>query len=460
MILFVAVIYGGARGMLLSSSAERVASVSDQIAREIGALNAGPFGPVSARTSLADQTFLDGFAGTGLFIEAYNQYGRPIGKSTNLGTSDLPRSGLVPWKPRGPLAAETWGFATTPTGRLLVNAEPLHNGKSLEATVYVAESLRSMDEILKNFGNFLFLGLGIALMFLLLSSFSLARAALGPINEITNAAREISSEDLATRLNWKGRADELGALAKTFDEMLSRLEAAFARERRFIADASHELKTPLTVINANAQMLERWGARDQNIMRESLSTIETESAAMARVINAMLTLAKTDNAQALSMESVDLGDVVAEVGTSLRPKAQEKHLTLCVDAKSDAWIRGEPGLIRQLVTNLTENAIKFTEKGEVTLDLRRLDGHVLLAVGDTGPGIPADALPHIFDRFFRADPSHSRSVEGTGLGLAVVNNIVRVHGGQISVASVVGKGTTITVELPLEQRESPAETAG
>ncbi|MBV8667719.1 MAG: HAMP domain-containing histidine kinase, partial [Candidatus Eremiobacteraeota bacterium] len=230
-----------------------------------------------------------------------------------------------------------------------------------------------------------------------------------------------------------------------------RLEAAFARERRFIADASHELKTPLTVINANAQMLERWGARDPKIMSEALSTIETESATMARVINAMLTLAKTDNPDALTFETVDLSRLVRDVGAALRPTADAKGLTLEleVDPDQEIPVRGEPGLVRQLVTNLTENAIKFTAAGSVWLAVLRRGTDAELVVRDSGPGIPADALPHVFERFYRADPARSRNVEGTGLGLAVVSNIVRVHGGRITVDSRVGDGTSFTVVLPV-----------
>jgi two-component system, OmpR family, sensor kinase len=453
---FVVVIYAGARSVLLTAGADRISTVADQVERELQTLSANPFGAVSARTALADQTFIDGFSGGGLFIEAFNQYGRPIGKSTNLGAGDLPTRMDQPWKPRTAFEDGTWGFATTSAGRLLVNSFPVRNGKTVEATVEVAESLSGMDAILKGFRTFLLLGLIVALAFIIVASVSLARAALGPIGEITRAAKEISGEDLAKRLNWTGRADELGALAQTFDEMLARLEAAFARERRFIADASHELKTPLTVINANAQMLARWAGRDPKVMGEALSTIEAESATMARVINAMLMLAKTDNPDALTFETVDMSRLVCEVGTALQPNARSKGIALemSVDPQWEANVRGEPGLLRQLVTNLTENAIKFTDNGAVRLGLSQRDGRVDLTVHDSGRGIPREALAHIFERFYRADPARSRHIEGTGLGLAVVNNIVRVHGGTVSVASEPGEGTTFTVELPLERPSS------
>ncbi|MBV8223181.1 MAG: HAMP domain-containing histidine kinase, partial [Candidatus Eremiobacteraeota bacterium] len=253
---------------------------------------------------------------------------------------------------------------------------------------------------------------------------------------------------LAKRLNWTGRRDELGRLAAQFDDMLARLEAAFSRERRFISDASHELKPPLTVINANAQMLERWGDRDEHVRREGLEAIRAESAQMARVINAMLTLAKTDTGTALEVEPLDLRAVVTDVANTLRPRAAEKGLTLDARCSGDTYVLGEPGLLRQLVVNLTENAIKFTSSGGVTISTSAQNSHARIDVSDTGSGIPADALPHIFERFYRADPAHSRSIEGTGLGLAVVRSIVRAHGGDVSVKSAIGEGTTISVTLP------------
>ena len=461
-IFFAIVAYAGARSALLAETADRMTTVAERITRELQAVSADPFGAVSARTALADQTFLDGFAGGGVYVEAFNQYGHPIGKSTNLGTIELPVQPEQPWRPHSKAEHPgIWGFAKLPDGRALVNQQIVREGSSVVATISVAQSLASMDSILKGFRDFLLLGLVVTLAFIAVASVSLARAALGPVDRIARAAQEIGGDDLSKRVNWKGRRDELGALAQTFDDMLERLEAAFARERRFIADASHELKTPLTVINANAQMLARWGARDPKITSEALSTIETESATMARVINAMLTLAKTDNPEALTFETVDLTKLVSDVAAALQPTAHAKRLMLEVDLdpEREALVRGEPGLLRQLVTNLAENAIKFTEAGTVCVAVRQAGANVELAVNDDGPGIVPDAVPHIFERFYRADPARSRKVEGTGLGLAVVNNIVRVHGGQVTVHSKSGGGTTFTVVLPAATSSAPAAQA-
>lgn len=448
-IVFAVAVYIEATRVVWDSSAERIDGVAQEIDSFARAEANDPFGPVSAITALADQTTLDSFVGPGLYVEVYNAAGYRIGKTTDLGDSDLPLSGYRSWRaPRG--FSGTWGIATTAAGPLLVRTASIQTmPRTPVLTISVAASLAGVYKEEQNLGIFLLISVALALACVIGVSLWLARGAVSPINAIARATTEIGSEDLATRLNWQGRDDELGRLAAQFDDMLERLEAAFARERRLIADASHELKTPLTVINSNAQMLERWADRDENIRREAIETIRTESANMARVLNAMLTLAKTDDPRALSMEPTDLAAVVKEAASGLRPAAEQKGLSLSIDAPSSAVVMGEPGLLRQLVANLTENAIKFTANGSVSVGVSRRNGSGRIVVGDTGRGIPADALPHVFERFYRADPARSRAVEGTGLGLAVVRNIVRVHGGVVAVSSEPEKGTTFTIDIPL-----------
>jgi signal transduction histidine kinase len=444
--VFAFVVLLGAYRVLYLSAAERVegaAAALEQYAHEGNPL----FGSASVVEILSQEDQLNSFAGPGLFVEAFNPNGGRIGASSNLGDANLPTSGYKRWHMEG-IAPGDWGTALTPIGPVLAHWHVVSNGARPVATVYVAQSLSSVNQTLGAFAIFLLLSFVGAVALIVASGFWLARRAIGPINEIAQAAEEIGGGDLTKRLNWGGRRDELGTLAARFDAMLARLEAAFARERQFISDASHELKTPLTVINANAQMLERWGDRDADVRREALEAIRVESAQMARVINAMLTLAKTDSSETLPFEPLNLRPVIGDVANALRPRALEKGLTLETKCESDAYVLGEPGLVRQLIVNLTENEIKFTASGGVTISMRAENSHAHLDVADTGPGIPEDALPHVFERFYRADPAHSRSVEGTGLGLAVVNSIVRAHGGSISVTSSVGAGTTISVTLP------------
>jgi len=449
LLVFAVVAYAGARRVLFVSLAQRADGVAGEILEALKPTFNGPFGPVSPVTMLSDQATLDTFAGPGVYVEAFNRDGYPLGKSSNLGTADLPTSGYQAW--RAPVGTSGgWGVAgRSAIGPILAHWHTISSGSSAVATVYVAESLDYTEQSLRALAILLFGGWALGLLVIASASLVLARRAIGPIDEIARAVRDIGGEDLGKRLNWQGRPDELGALAATFDAMLARLEAAFARERRFIADASHELKTPLTVINANAQMLERWAVRDERSRAEALAAIRSESATMAKIINAMLTLAKTDSVDQSAFEVVDLHALVNDVATGLRPTAESKGLRLVADADGGMLVRGEPALLRQLIANLTENAIKFTETGSVTLSLHRNGSAALLDVRDTGPGIPPHALEHIFERFFRADPARSRDVEGTGLGLAVVNNIVRAHGGTVSADSGPAGGTVISVSLPV-----------
>ncbi len=446
LLVFALVVLLGAQRVLYLSAAERIEAVSSSLQSYSRAGNT-LFGSVSIIELLSEQAQLDTFAGSGLYIEAFNPAGARIGASTSLADVNLPISGYRPWRYKEGSGGD-WGTAETALGPVLAHWHVVYDNGRPVATVYVAQSLVAVRRALTAFATFLVLSFLGALALIIASGVWLARSTIGPINEISGAVADIGSDDLTKRLNWADRRDELGRLAARFDDMLARLEAAFLRERRFISDASHELKTPLTVINANAQMLERWGDKDAEVRREALEAIRAESAQMARVINAMLTLAKTDNNDALAFEPLNMRPLVDDVAGSLRSRAAEKGLTLETQCAADAYVLGEPGLLRQLVVNLTENAIKFTEHGGVRISVRAENSHAHLDVADTGPGIPADALPHVFERFYRADPAHSRAVEGTGLGLAVVSSIVRAHGGEIKVKSAVGEGTTVSVILP------------
>lgn len=459
----------GVQRVLLESAQARIAGASAELEEYAASAGHAPFGRVSLMTRLAETEEIDHFAGPGLFIEIYNPRGYVVSKSANLGGEDLPRNGYSPV--RQPAGSQErsggWGYAATRTGPVLAHWYPLRGNGAVVATAYVADSLTPVERTQRAFTAFLAISALLAMALIAGVTAWLSRTAIGPIDEIARAAREIGAGDLAKRLNWHKRSDELGTLAATFDDMMSKLESAFDRERRFIADASHELKTPLTVINANAQMLGRWADRDEALRGEALESIRAESATMARVINAMLTLAKAEGGAALATEPVDLQPLVDDVAASLRPSAERKGLTLSSSCDErgggrrgpggaekrpggalGALVRGDSGLLRQLISNLTENAIKFTAAGGITLVLRRDDGWVRLEVRDTGPGIPPAVQPYVFDRFYRADPARSRSVEGMGLGLAVARSIVRVHGGSVRVVSDGKSGTTFVVELP------------
>jgi heavy metal sensor kinase len=282
----------------------------------------------------------------------------------------------------------------------------------------------------------------------------IARRALAPVDQITNEVREITDgRSLHRRLPTTMVKDELGRLADTLNQMMDRLERSFSALRRFTADASHELKTPLTVLRAGVER----ALTTPRMPQESLAGLEEalqEIKRMTELVDTLLTLARADEGTApLHREPVDLrrlveetretGDLLAEnAGVSMRVTAPSEPVVVEVDASR----------MRQLVLNLLTNAVKYTPSGgRVTLWLERDDGRVRLGVSDTGIGIASSDLPHVFDRFWRADTARTRTSErpGVGLGLAICKWIAEAHGGTIDVQSRPGRGTTFTVTLPV-----------
>ncbi|KKL91928.1 hypothetical protein LCGC14_1889790 [marine sediment metagenome] len=229
------------------------------------------------------------------------------------------------------------------------------------------------------------------------------------------------------------------------------IRAAMDSQRAFIADASHELRTPLSVVRANAELLKRHPSQPVDANREALDDIIGESDRLGRLVGQMLTLARADAGQAaLSLSEVALDELAEEVARGMRLLAEERRVAFEVDVSGPLRLRGDGDRLRELMTILTDNAIKYTDAGgSVRLEVRRASGaKATVRVSDTGRGIPPEALPHIFDRFYRVDKARSREVGGTGLGLAIARWIAEAHGGSIHVESVPGVGTAVTVELP------------
>jgi signal transduction histidine kinase len=317
--------------------------------------------------------------------------------------------------------------------------------------VKVGESLNIYYQILNQVRELLAIMGVVAALLVGVMSYALSASALEPIDRLIGAMREIRSDQLDRRVGWTERLDELGQLARTFDAMLDRLEEGFARERRFISDASHELKTPLTIIHSNAQMLERWADEDVNIRRESLRAIRDESAALSRIVNGMLLLAKAESGDGLPREPVALDAVVAEAVKSAKSRADEKGLALGYRSQTtpgEPVVYGDPNLLRQLIGNLIDNAIKFTDRGRIDVRLAATGGHATVEVADTGIGIENEALGRVFDRFYRTDKSRNRAVPGTGLGLAIVRSIARIHDGSVEAGANPEGGTVFKVTLP------------
>ena len=454
-VVFAVAVTVGFRALLFDQARERLANVADDIARFATQADAILIlgDDVSITEALGSTDTLNQWASRHVYVQVDQPDGNTIGKSSNLGAVILP-----PGADAGAAHPVAYRTVETSLGELLVEDRAIVSHGKVAAVVHVAEDLSLLNRTLARTREIMILTLIAASAAILLASLLLAARALTPIDELTRAVREIGSEDLGRRLRWTNRNDELGRLANTFDAMLARLEEAFARERRFITDASHELKTPLTVVNANANMLQRWGDGDPAIRHEALEAIASESAHLASIVSSMLVLAKAETGEGLERAPVELASAVREAMAAAAPRARAKGLELSLVAHADAVVVGDPGLLRNAVGNLIDNAVKFTERGYVHVAIDAEGGDAVVRVRDSGPGIAAEELPHVFERFYRADKSRSRNIEGTGLGLAIVRSIVQAHGGAVEVESARGTGTTFALRLPLD-RSSPSHGA-
>ncbi len=386
---------------------------------------------------------LDTWASPTTFVQVDTTSGYPIARTSNLGGVRIPPyTALTP-------AHDTAFRTISYGGHTLLVEDRLFGAGASGAIVHVAESLDALERTFAQTRATIALILLGAIAAVVLLAFAIASRAIAPITRLSLAMREIGSDRLDRRLDAPPRNDEIGELVRSFNDLLARLEEAFARERQFISDASHELKTPLTSINANAQLLLRWGDRDETIRRESLETIQHESAMLAEMVNGMLTLAKADRGDAMPKEPVSLAHVAQEALRSCAGRAAERGLALKYEPSVESTIvEGDAHLLRQLVGNLIDNAIKFTPAGHVRVALGANGGDAWVEVNDTGPGIADDELARVFERFYRADKAHSRSVAGTGLGLAIVRSIARVHGGHVEAGRAPEGGARMRVTLP------------
>ncbi|MGH9767018.1 MAG: sensor histidine kinase [Blastocatellia bacterium] len=284
----------------------------------------------------------------------------------------------------------------------------------------------------------------------------LANQALRPVDRMTRAAEQIATGDLTERVPEQTRMDEMGRLAATFNHMISRLQAAFERQKQFTSDASHELRTPLAVMRGDIEITLRRERSNEEYKRALTSNLE-EIMRLSRLVEDLLTLARGDTGQIeLRCEPVDLNDLSRRMAEYITPLADQRQQTLIYEppagaADAPVTVSADVLRIKQLLLNLLDNAIKYTEpRGKITLGLKTEENVAILSVTDTGRGIPEEDLPHIFERFFRRSAKTAdRTAAGFGLGLSIVKWIVDSHGGRIEAKSKVGKGTEFIVRLPL-----------
>ena len=333
-----------------------------------------------------------------------------------------------------------------------VRALPIRRDGAIVGVLEVGQSEDDVSDTLST----LLLAMGLAYPSILvvasLGGAFLAGLALSPVDKITRLARRLSAEDLGQRLDLSLPDDEVGRLARTFDEMIARLDDSFHRQRRFTSDASHELRTPLTIIKGQIDVaLQR--ERDPESYRRVLQSVNEEVDRLIRLAGSLLMLTRADAGQIpLSVERVDVGSVVASSVDQVRPRAAQKGVDLRLDPGDSIAIAGDEDLLLQLVLNLLDNAIKYTRSGGQVFAGWNVDGDsVELRVQDTGIGIPSEHVPHVFERFYRVDKARSRDGGGVGLGLSIARWIAESHGGSVGVESTPETGSTFTCRLPAAQ---------
>jgi two-component system OmpR family sensor kinase len=342
-----------------------------------------------------------------------------------------------------------FGLLTTSGQRWRVYVVPIHRDGTIVGYIEGLTPLGQLDASIQDFRILLpVLGLT-SLVVALVAGWAIAGRALRPIARMTQTAQTIAlSQDLSRRIESPTRLDELGRLAKTFNEMLESIETAYHAQQRFVSDASHELRAPLTAIQANLELLHRQSTMSETEREEALTEVERESARLARLVADLLMLARADAGTSLHHRPVDLDAVVLEAFRGARHLSQGQQLVL--DSLEPAQVEGDEDRLKQLILILLDNAIKYTPSdGRITLGLRCQNHSVEILVRDTGIGIAPEDLPLVFERFYRADPARNHDLGGTGLGLPIARWIVKQHDGEIMLKSQPGQGTTAIVRLPL-----------
>jgi heavy metal sensor kinase len=325
------------------------------------------------------------------------------------------------------------------------------NNSANSYLVRVGIPLTPADDAQRGFLHSLLFLTPLGILLAALVGWEMARRALRPMRALATAASRIDIEQLQQRLPTRGAGDEVDEVAQAFNETLARLENSVGQMKQFTASISHELRTPLTTLRGEAEIALLQARSVEEYKRVLASQLE-EFDKLSHMINQLLILANAEAGEIQwTAQSVDLSDLVASLLEQLEPVAAVKKITLeGANLEPHVHVRGDASWIERVILNLVDNAIKFTpEGGNVKVSLSLEGQQAALLVEDNGIGIPATALPHIFERFYRAEPSRSKQIAGVGLGLALARWIVGKHGGRITVESQVGKGSRFTVFLPL-----------
>jgi len=329
--------------------------------------------------------------------------------------------------------------------------EPIKADGNIIGWVRVSRSLMPIIGSLNKFKLILFISIPVYIIISILGGLFLAKRALHPIDSITKTARAIGQGNINQRLKLPKVKDEVGRLAETFDEMLDKIEAAFKKERQFTTDASHELRTPITIISTHAE--DALGRNNKKDYKEALETIYRESQKMSIMVSQLLLLSRSDEGKYhLEIEDIDLKLIMGEIIGEMKESARANKIKLYFEGVDGLIIKADQTLITRLFVNIINNAIKFSNKGgfvkvRIATDSDKKFAQILIE--DNGIGIPKEDIENIFNRFYQVDKS--RNDKGTGLGLAIAKWIIDIHEGTIDIESELGKGTKFYINLPMEK---------
>jgi heavy metal sensor kinase len=381
------------------------------------------------------------------YVEVVDTEGRVVAWSSNLSGRQL----IVPTQTFTEVRQRGVSFLVLNNLRVAVVPLSPDRNKQLGFAV-VAEPLSVIEEGLRRLRRDFIAGVPLVLVLASLGGYFLARKSLAPIALMNEQTQRITAENLSTQLDVANPRDEVGGLATTINALLARLNAAFQEQQRFIADASHELRTPIAVLRGETEVaLERERATAE--YKESLALIKDEAERLSRIVANLFILARQPiDDSAIVKLPVRLNKVVADCVRAAQVLATQKGLRINVSSPlPEVELNGDDEMLKRMLLNLLDNAVKYTPTGgEVNVAVTSQNGNARIIVTDSGIGIPAEAQPHIFDRFYRVDKARSRALGGAGLGLSIARWIVEAHEGRLSVESTPGRGSAFTVDLPLK----------
>ncbi|HEX7653744.1 MAG TPA: ATP-binding protein, partial [Verrucomicrobiae bacterium] len=312
------------------------------------------------------------------------------------------------------------------------------------------ELLDPVESMLRHLFLQLAFGLPLAVIIIAGGGYYLLRRALTPVGQITQAAETITQHNLSERLPVARTDDELAALAMSLNRMIARLDEAFQNSKRFVADASHDLRTPLTILRGELETL----SEDRRLEPEVRGRIESmleEAVHLSKIVEQLFTLSRLDAGEARTeWTKFDLAELARSTTEQMNLLAEDKGILVTCQAEQSLMVEGDRVRLKQVIVNLLDNAIKYSRAaGTVQVRVHGVNGHAELEVVDDGIGIPAEALPHVFERFYRVDQVRASSAESAGLGLSIVKSICTAHQAEVEAASSLGVGSCFRVKLPV-----------